>query len=103
MPCFVITNLPEGAPQRVRELLLANNVVPLQGMEDALSCIGQAARYAIWRKRLRERGGPQHGLIGTGVVEPGLVLNESESKRVLNGFGLSYAPLHFVGASSDAG
>ena len=44
VPCFVITNLPEGAPHRVRELLLANDVVPLQGMEDAMSCIGQAAR-----------------------------------------------------------
>ena len=41
VPCFVIANLPEGAPRRVREMSLANDVVPLQGMEDALACISR--------------------------------------------------------------
>ena len=89
VPCFVITNLPEGAPRRVREMLIANNVVPLQGMEDALSCIGQAARYALRRKRLREHGGPRAELVGTGVLEPGAVLDETESKQALSEFGVN--------------
>ena len=88
VPCFVITNLPEGAPHRVRELLLANDVVPLQGMEDALSCIGQAARYAMHRQGLSERGGPRVELVGRGALQPGLLLGETRSKRILGEYGV---------------
>ena len=89
IPCFVITNLPEGAPKRVRELLLTNNVVPLQGMEDALSCIGRAGRHSKLCHRLRTLGGPRTSLVGTATLQPGTLLNETESKRILSDFGVT--------------
>ena len=102
VPCFVIANLPEGMPRRVREMLLANNVVPLQGMEHALSCIGQAGRYATWRKRLLARGGPRAELVGIGALSSHSVLSESESKRVLGEFGLSVSVSHPCTSSPEA-
>ena len=102
IPCFVITNLPEGAPRRVRELLLANDVVPLQGMEDAVSCIGQAARHSIWCARLRERGGPEAKLVGTGELQPHSTLNENQSKRELSAMGVSVPASQLCSSSADA-
>ncbi|MGH6718325.1 MAG: CoA-binding protein, partial [Alphaproteobacteria bacterium] len=46
LPCYVITNLPEGAPRRVRDRLAAHGVVTLQGIEDAFAAFARAARWA---------------------------------------------------------
>lgn len=88
LPCYVITNLPEGAPDRIREMLVANNIIPLQGMEDAFSCIGQAARYARRREELETRGGPDARLIPCGDLVPDATLDEQTSKQALAAFGL---------------
>ena len=102
VPCFVITNLPEGAPRRVRELLLANDVVPLQGMEDAMSCIGQAARYARHRQGLSKRGGPRVELVGRGALQPGLLLGETRSKRILGKFGVPVSASFTCSSAEEA-
>jgi acetate---CoA ligase (ADP-forming) len=88
LPCYVITNLPEGAPNRIREMLVANNIIPLQGMEDAFSCIGQAARYAGRREELEHKGGPDARLISCDDLVPDTVLDEQASKQALAAFGL---------------
>ncbi len=88
IPCFVIANLPEGAPHRVREMLLRHDVVPLQGMEDAMASIGRSAAWAAHRRRLLERGGARVELVGRGALRPGPVLTEPRSKRILAGHGV---------------
>lgn len=102
VPCFVITNLPEGAPRRVRELLLANNVVPLQGIEDAMSCIGQAARHARHRQLLNERGGPRVELSGRGILQPGILLGETRSKRILGEYGVPVSASFACSSAEEA-
>jgi len=88
LPCYLITNLPEGAPNRIREMLVANNIIPLQGMEDAFSCIGQAARYAQRREELESHGGPDARLIHCDDLVPDSMLDEQASKQALAAFGL---------------
>jgi len=58
-------------------------------MEDALCCIGRAARYAKWREHLQGRGGPQTELVGTGALEPDSLLDENESKQALQEAGIN--------------
>ena len=89
LPCYVITNLPEGAPRPMRELLLAHGIVPLQGMEDAFSCLGRAARYVARRRELEAAGGPEQRIVGTGELQGGALLDESASKAALAAFGVA--------------
>lgn len=89
LPCFVIANLPEGAPRAVRDLLLAGGVVPLQGMEDAIACLGLAARHSARRRRLAAAGGPDMRLAGRGALEPDRMLDEQAAKRQLQAAGLA--------------
>jgi acyl-CoA synthetase (NDP forming) len=63
LPCYVITNLPEGAPRRVRDTMAKHGVVTLQGIEDAFAAFGRAARYAARRDALAAQGGVESRLI----------------------------------------
>ncbi len=89
VPCFVVANLPEGAPRAVRDLLLAGGVVPLQGMEDAIACLGLAARHSALRRRLTAAGGPDTRLAGRGALEPDRMLDEAAARRELQAAGLA--------------
>lgn len=102
LPCYVITNLPEGAPRHLREMLLENGVVTLQGMEDAFSCLGRAARYMARRSELQAGGGPEQRIVGTGVLEPGPLLDEASSKAALAAFGLDVPRARLVGDADGA-
>ena len=89
LPCFTIANLPEGAPREVREMLLAGGVVPLQGMEDAIACLGRVARHAARRRQLAAAGGPDVRLAGQGALAAGEALDEQAAKRALRAAGLA--------------
>ena len=102
LPCYVITNLPEGAPERVRALLLAHGVVPLQGMEDAMSCIGGAARHAARRERLRAAGGPDARLLNGRAPGPATLLGEAESKALLASHGVAVPSSESCACAAEA-
>ena len=96
LPCYVITNLPEGAPRQMRELLLAHDIVPLQGMEDAFSCLGRAARYVARRAELAASGGPEQRIVGTGSLQPAALLDEAASKAALAAHGVTVPKAHLA-------
>ena len=45
MPAFVVCTISELLPEHVREQLIAEGVVPLQGLDDALFALSEAAKY----------------------------------------------------------
>ena len=102
LPCFVITNLPEGAPRHMRELLLSNGIVPLQGMEDAFSCLGCAARHVARCRELKAAGGPEQRILGAGELRPGALLDEVASKAALAEHGVSVPRLSLAASAEDA-
>lgn len=102
LPSYVISNLPEGLPMRIREMLLKDDVVPLQGIEDAFACLGLAARYSQQRERLREAGGPEQRLIGMGVLAPADLLDEVASKSALAACGVVVPDSRLVTSPGEA-
>ncbi len=51
VPICVVANLPESAPQALRERLLAAGVAPLQGLETGLQALVDAANVGqVWRE-----------------------------------------------------
>ena len=51
LPAAVCSTLPENIDRETREMLVANGVVPLQGIREALDAIAGAVWYGRWRKR----------------------------------------------------
>jgi acyl-CoA synthetase (NDP forming) len=51
MPAFVLSTISELLPKDVREHLISNGVVPLQGFEDGLSAYSAAAVYYAFRAK----------------------------------------------------
>lgn len=45
MPAFVVSTISELLPQEIRERLIAEGIVPLQGLDDALFAISATAKY----------------------------------------------------------
>jgi len=45
MPAFVVCTISELLPEHVRERLIAEGIVPLQGLDDALFALSEAAKY----------------------------------------------------------
>ncbi|MEQ9490494.1 MAG: acetate--CoA ligase family protein [Alphaproteobacteria bacterium] len=88
VPCYVISNLPEGLPVEVRNRLIENGIVPLQGFEDGFACLGQAVKNAKWRRHLMDRGGPNGRTIPVQPDLPGEMIGEWGSKALLRGAGM---------------
>lgn len=85
VPCYVMTNLPEGLPQQVTCELSNAGCVVLQGLEDGFAALDLACRYAENQKLLRLEGGPDQRLL-TGHNDPQrtiLSLSEPDSKAAL--------------------
>ena len=97
MPAFVVCTISELLPAEIRRRLLANGVVPLQGLDDALAAISAAVRY----QKLKNTLPLEHRLprFATSVDLPGesdnssadrlRVMDEAESKKQLHEHGLS--------------
>lgn len=86
----VASVLPELLPDGVRRRAIAGGVVPLQGLEDAMSALGAGARYAAMRgERAAAAGQGRLGLASLAPL-PGKPrrLDEWESKLALERYGL---------------
>ena len=102
LPCYVIANLPEGAPIAAREELLEAGVIPLQGIEDAFSCIGRGARYTCHREFLTAQGGPETRLLCAPVSESSTLLDEAQAKQALAAYGVPVPAYKLAGSAEQA-
>ncbi|UVC10545.1 acetate--CoA ligase family protein [Rhizobium sp. TH2] len=82
---------PESIPEGVREWMLGQGVVPLQGLHDAAKVIALWAEHC---ERLRRDAASGHGLAGLALLHAAPLvggnrtINENESKRRLAAHGL---------------
>ncbi|MSP83421.1 MAG: CoA-binding protein [Alphaproteobacteria bacterium] len=89
LPCYVITNLPEGAPEAVRARLAEHGIVTLQGIEDAFAVLGRTAGYVARRQRLQASDGPECRLVGLGDLGQARAWDEWASKAWLRRAGVA--------------
>ena len=98
-----LSTFPELLPNSVRQRLIAAGLLPLQGLEDAITALGQALSYGKRRRQLLQRGDTA-GLALPALHPPGPAapfLDEVSSKTALAAFGLP-VPDRRVVAASDA-
>lgn len=99
MPAFVICTISELLPMDMRQRLIRNGVVPLQGFDDGLYAYSMAAKYHEFRA---------HSVAAISlprfaeVALPGdaAFLSEWDSKQQLRAFGLN-VPAGAVGCAAD--
>ena len=88
---IVIAVLPELLPRTVRQKLIDNGIVPLQGLEDAIGAIGAARQYFETSTLRTSRARAERlrlPAVGAPVVESRM-LDEWESKKALSEIGLT--------------
>ena len=89
MPAFVISTISELLPKNMRERLIANGIVPLQGFEDGLFAYSAAGRYHAF---LEQKAGtdvlPRIFAATAADDKPAVFLDEWESKSRLREYGL---------------
>lgn len=104
LPCYVISNLAEGLPQDVRDELIANDVVPLQGIEDGLAAFGRIAAHVPRWNAMRESGGVEPRLLdGPRTANETTVHDEWASKAWLREAGIATPDGRFAGDARTAG
>lgn len=96
-PAVVCASIPESLPESARERLLADGIVPAQGLEEALLAIRAAADIGrAWRR----------GVVPPAVSGPldgsAAVLDEWRSKRLLARFGLTVPDGSLVSTEAEA-
>jgi acetyl-CoA synthetase len=102
MTAFVVCTISELLPQQIRDRLIAEGVVPLQGLDDALSALSAAAKY---REFLAN--GASAATIpdfsAKAVAEGSKItwIDEQASKRMLHEAGVT-VPNGDVGSAADA-
>jgi acyl-CoA synthetase (NDP forming) len=102
MPAFVVCTISELLPQEMRERLIAEGVVPLQGLDDALFAISAAAKYQDFLA-----DGASAATVPTIAADtiaddsPARFIDEWRSKCLLRDSGLS-VPEGQVGTASEA-
>jgi len=88
-PAFVIATISELLPAELREYLIDNGVVPLQGLDDGLFAYSAAAKYAEFRAtRLSQLTLPRVSTSQYGADASTQTIDEWASKSSLNSFGL---------------
>jgi acetyl-CoA synthetase len=99
MPAFVVCTITELLPEKIRDRLIAGDVAPLQGLEDALFALSAAATYG--EKRLKGAADVPNATRASTQARPDAVFcDEAESKRRLAACGLT-VPRGNVGAAGD--
>ena len=99
MRAFAVCTITELLPEKLRDRLIASDVTPLQGLEDALFALAAAAIYS--EKRTRGADGALNVTRASTQARPEAVFcDESESKRHLAACGLT-VPLGDVGTTGD--
>ena len=90
LPCYVMTNLPEGLPQQVTADLRNAGCIVLQGLEDGFAALDLACRYAEYSNQLKQEGGPGRRLLAAcpDTTRQTKTLSETDSKSVLAAAGV---------------
>ncbi len=102
MPAFVVCTISELLPEEIRDRLIAEGIVPLQGLDDALFALSGAAKY---HEFLANGAGaatlPKFAAGEIAADAPVRFLDEFQSKCRLRDFGLT-VPEGDVGAAAEA-
>ncbi len=103
-PAVVASTLPELLPASTRERVLANGLVPLQGLSETVEALGAAVDYGRRREALLADG--NHAALalpapGTAPQTPA-VLDEWRAKRTLAACGLTVPEGRLVTADTAA-
>ena len=100
-PAFVISTISELLPEELREYLIDNGVVPLQGLDDGLFAYSAAAKYAEFRAtRLSQLTLPRVSTSQYGADAPIQTIDEWASKSSLKAFGLP-VPVGGIGRAEE--
>jgi len=97
-PAAFVNTLADALPRAARERMISQGVAPLQGIEDGLRAVSQAAHYGVRRGTLKA-----DELILPPVPTPGEILrylDEAQAKSMLKTAGL-HVPQHWVVQSCD--
>ncbi|MCH7695581.1 MAG: acetate--CoA ligase family protein [Proteobacteria bacterium] len=87
---FVICTISELLPKELRDLLIDNGIVPLQGLEDGLSAMSSAATYHDFRNnKLMATSLPRFTSVPCNNDTAPMFLDEWQSKCQLRDFGLA--------------
>ncbi|MFQ3330193.1 MAG: acyl-CoA synthetase (NDP forming) [Oceanospirillaceae bacterium] len=100
-PAFVISTISELLPVELRDYLIDNGVVPLQGLDDGLFAYSAAAKYAEFRAtRLSQLTLPRVSTSQYGADVATQTFDEWVSKSSLKTFGLP-VPVGAVGHAEE--
>ncbi len=100
-PAFVVCTVSELLPQDVRDRLIDEGIVPLQGLDDALLALSKAAKY---RDFLADRAAaatlPNFAAAKTAEGSATRFLDEMQSKQLLRDAGLA-VPEGAIGTAAE--
>jgi acetate---CoA ligase (ADP-forming) len=85
IPGAVCSDLPENIDAESRDIMIANGVTPLQGLDSGLDALANACHYGINRQQILDRN-PELSFDLLKVPDSGLdseILNEFEGKQLL--------------------
>jgi acetyl-CoA synthetase len=103
MPAFVVCTISELLPEDLRERLISEGVVPLQGLDDALFALSAAAKYyqKFLNNGANETTAPN--LTAKAIARDSAISwsDERQSKRLLQDAGLT-VPEGDVGSAAEA-
>jgi acyl-CoA synthetase (NDP forming) len=88
LPGAVVCVNPESMPDEMRQMVLAEGLIPLQGLHDAFEVLGRMADYAGFKQRVAEIGLPSVPLRAPRLDAKRRVLDEASSKARLAACGL---------------
>jgi acyl-CoA synthetase (NDP forming) len=102
MPAFVISTISELLPKNMRDHLVSNGVIPLQGFEDGLCAYSAAAGYYTFRAQQSVENLMPRTFNGSCTKQQeAFFLDEWESKNRLRKFGLT-TPVGEIVSAADA-
>jgi acyl-CoA synthetase (NDP forming) len=99
VPGAVISVNPESMPDEMRQAVLKEGLIPLQGIHDAFEVLGRMVDYGEIRKRVTESGLPTLPLEAQSLPPDRQVLDEVASKSRLATFGLAVPDGRVTGLS----
>lgn len=100
MPAFVVSTISELLPTDMRQRLIRNGIVPLQGFDDGLYAFSMAAKYHEFRARSAAAGISLPRFAEGAIPGNAAFLSEWDSKQQLRAFGLK-VPAGAVGSAAD--
>ena len=102
MPAFVVCTISELLPEEIRDRLIAEGIVPLQGLDDSLFALSGAAKYHEFLANAAAAATlPKFAAGEIAPDAPVRFLDEFQSKCRLRDFGLT-VPEGDVGAAAEA-